>query len=101
MTKEIMDIWDTLTPDEQATLRMKAAGRGAFIADGKRALTIHLHADDNDMWIKGEELGFTGDALSNFSRIGYEVSLDIEVDEWGEAMLISVGGSKLNQAIEI
>lgn len=100
MTNEVMEIWDALTDDEQDELR-KIAGARLRPADGKIALTIHLHSDDDEMWEIGKNLGFRKDALSTFSRIGYEVSLDIEVDEFGEAFLVSVGGSKLEQEIEI
>jgi hypothetical protein len=57
---------------------------------------VFLHGEKESMWIKGEELGLTGEALRNFSRACYEVKLTLEVNaDTGDADIIAVDDREL------
>lgn len=57
---------------------------------------MYLHGNKESNYDKGEELGLTGEALSNFCYALYEVEFEVEVDEaTGDTKIISVDGKTL------
>lgn len=40
---------------------------------------IYLHANKEDMWYEGEELGLNEKQLQNFRYVDYEIPISIEV----------------------
>ena len=63
--------------------------------------TIYLHSEKGQMHDKGCSLGLTEKQLLNFMYTGYEVKLDIEVDESGQAWVTHCMDQKLPEKVKI
>jgi hypothetical protein len=64
-------------------------------------MKIYLHSSKEEMRDNGEELGLTEKQLEKFIYTGYEVSLDIEVDETGTAWATHCMGVKLEKKVKV
>jgi hypothetical protein len=62
---------------------------------------IYLHGTKEDMWDQGEELKLTKSQLQEFIYTGYEVGIDIEVDNTGQAWATHLQGVKLERKVKI
>lgn len=64
--------------------------------------TFFVHGDRDSNYGDGELLGLTDEALDNFSRTGYEIEFEIEVNlKTGNAKAIKMNGMALPEPIEI
>jgi hypothetical protein len=65
-------------------------------------MKIYLHTEKENMYSYGKELKLSIDALNNFIYVGYEVTVDIEVDRsTGKAMATHLNGAKLERKVNI
>ena len=62
---------------------------------------IYFHSSKEDMWYLGEGLGLSEQQLDNFRYTGYEISVDIEIDNRGSAKATHFNGTKLKEKISI
>lgn len=62
---------------------------------------IYLHTSKEDMYYDGEELGLSEEQLQNFMYVGYEIAVDIEIDEEGRAKATHVEGVELKEKVSI
>lgn len=62
----------------------------------RKKTTVYLHSDKDYMYVTGQELGLSGEALSMFSHALCEVRFEIEVDEVGVATIIGLEGTKIS-----
>ncbi len=62
---------------------------------------IYLHGTKEGMWEQGEELGLTKSQLQNFIYTGYEVEINIEIDNTGQAWATHVQGVKLERKVKV
>lgn len=60
---------------------------------------IFLHANRDMLATKGIQLGLEGEALSMFTYACYEVAVDLDVAEDGQATIVAVDGRKLGHKI--
>lgn len=68
----------------------------------KAKTTFFIHSDGDGNYETGREMGLSENALDNFSRTGYEISFEIEVNlKTGKAEAISMNNVALPEPIEI
>jgi hypothetical protein len=60
-------------------------------------VNLWLGSDKGSSWNRGEELGFSGEALVRFKFLGYEHKMTYEVDENGEGVLVAVDDRELKE----
>jgi hypothetical protein len=77
-------------PDEKCKLWKQANGTKRF--------KLYAHADDETAYAIGrDKVGLDGDALDNFSRWGYELEFEVDIDmETGNTKLLTVDGHKIS-----
>lgn len=63
---------------------------------------LYLHSDNMSMLEKGNELGLNEIARENFSRVGYEVEIDIEINTLtGDAYATHLNGTELESGVKV
>ena len=60
------------------------------MSDWPKHYTLYLHSEKSSNLEDGRELGLVDEALDNFCYVGYEVGLDLEVNEDGKAYLVGI-----------
>ncbi len=63
--------------------------------DWPKSVDLYLHSNKETNWEKGMNIGLSQEALSLFLYAGYEHKMTYQVQENGEAKLISVDGREL------
>ncbi len=62
---------------------------------------IYLHSTKESMWEQGEELKLTKSQLQEFIYTGCEVSIEIEIDNNGQAWATHLQGVKLERKVRV
>jgi hypothetical protein len=65
--------------------------------DGTKRFKLYAHADEETAYAIGrDKVGLAGEALENFSRWGYELEFEVEIDiETGKTKLMTVDGHRI------
>lgn len=64
-----------------------------------KTITMYLHSDTEVNWGKAEELGLSGEAITeHFKHTLSEVKFELEVFEDGSSNILTVDGQKLEAA---
>lgn len=62
---------------------------------------IYLHRDKESNWELQKDLNLTDKQMENARYIGYEISVDIEIDKNGNAFATHFSGVKLPHKVQI
>jgi len=52
--------------------------------------TFFMHSSDNDNYFQGQKLKLSGETLVKFTRIGYEVQFELQINEDGSNKVLSI-----------
>lgn len=62
---------------------------------------LYLHGEKDSRWDEQKELGLSDEAMKQYAYVGYEVCLDIEVNEDGTALAFALNGVPLTEKVKV